>query len=163
MNENNDRKTATKPNYALIAVFVISFLVFLSLWLPRPDNLKQLGIAFLVYSEDTGNYPTLENWCDLIKVYLGKGNEIILRCPEAKRAECNYAMNPYCEPNSPSDTVLLFETNGGWNLSGGPELLTTENHKKKICNVLFNDYTVKSIKEDEIKNLKWNAEINSER
>lgn len=43
-------------------------------------------------------------------------------------------MNQNCKPESPPDTVLLFETkNSDWNLSGGQEFLTTENHKKKFA------------------------------
>jgi hypothetical protein len=35
--------------------------------------------------------------------------------------------------------VLLFETKGGWNQYGGPELLSTKNHKGDGCHVLIND------------------------
>jgi prepilin-type processing-associated H-X9-DG protein len=69
-------------------------------------------------------------------------------------------MNPDCEPNSPADLVLLFETKGGWNQYGGPELLTLDNHKGEGANVLFNDGHVKFIKPDEVGKLKWKAEPN---
>ena len=64
-------------------------------------------------------------------------------------------MNPNCHPNSPPDMVLLFETKGGWNQFGGPELLTTENHKGEGCYVLFNDVHVEFIKKEAINELKW--------
>lgn len=175
MSEKNNTSPESKANrFKFIITSIIIFLVFIFLWLPHPDkeqpkyvwcssNMKQLGLAFMIYFEDTGRYPTPEKWCDLlISKFKDSRNSNsstnCFHCPEAERAECNYAMNPYCEPNSPHDTVLLFETKGGWNLLGGPELLTTENHSKKICNVLFNDGSVKRIKKDEIPNLKWNAE-----
>ena len=63
-------------------------------------------------------------------------------------------MNPDCEPNSPPDTVLLFETKGGWNLFGGPELLTTENHSN-TCHVCYKDGSVGRITKQEIAKLKW--------
>jgi prepilin-type processing-associated H-X9-DG protein len=69
-----------------------------------------------------------------------------------------YAINPNCEPNSPNDIVLLFETKGGWNQFGGPEILTTDWHWKRGCNILFNDGHVEFVKPNKIKKLKWKAE-----
>ena len=70
--------------------------------------------------------------------------------------KCHYAMNPDCKPNSPPDTVLLFETRGGWNQHGGPELFTFDNHDPKGGLVLLNDGTVKFIRtEEELKQLRW--------
>jgi hypothetical protein len=46
-----------------------------------------------------------------------------------------------------------------WNQVGGPELLTTENHKGEGCNVfLFNDMHVEFVKAERIAELKWDAE-----
>lgn len=45
-----------------------------------------------------------------------------------------------------------------WNQVGGPELLTTENHKGKGCNVLFNDIHVDFVKTENLGQLKWKAE-----
>jgi prepilin-type processing-associated H-X9-DG protein len=42
-----------------------------------------------------------------------------------------------------------------WNQLGGPEILTTENHKGKGCNVLFADGSVKFVKTQNLGNLKW--------
>jgi hypothetical protein len=76
--------------------------------------------------------------------------------PIPKNKRCYYAMNPNCEPNSPADVVLLFETKGGWDKSGGPELLSMENHRWGLCHVLLNDGTVERInKTEKLKDLKW--------
>jgi prepilin-type processing-associated H-X9-DG protein len=64
-------------------------------------------------------------------------------------------MNPDCEPNSPGDVVLLFDTQPGWNQHGGAELLAPENHRGKNCNILFNDGTVKFIKKKHFDHLRW--------
>jgi len=58
--------------------------------------------------------------------------------------------------------VLLFETKGGWNQFGGPEILTTENHKGKGCNILFNDGSVEFVKPERLGELKWEAEEGEE-
>ena len=85
------------------------------------------------------------------------------KCPASKKGRCHYAMNPNCEPKSPSDMVLLFETKGGWNQFGGSELLTTENHGGKGCNVLFNDGHVEFVRPERLGELKWKVEGNEKR
>lgn len=69
-----------------------------------------------------------------------------------------YAINPNTKPNSPDDMVLLFETKGGWNQFGGPEILTTEHHRGKGCNILFKDGHVEFVKNRDLEKLKWKAE-----
>jgi hypothetical protein len=69
---------------------------------------------------------------------------------------CHYAMNINCEVDSPSDTVLLFETKAGWNQYGGPELFTFDNHDPHGGCVLLNDGTVRFIRtEEELQQLRW--------
>jgi hypothetical protein len=65
-------------------------------------------------------------------------------------------MNRDCEPTSPGDTVLLFETTAGWNQHGGPELFTFDNHDPKGGCVLLNDGTVKFVRtKEELAQLRW--------
>lgn len=47
-----------------------------------------------------------------------------------------------------------------WNQIGGPEILTTENHEGKGCNVLFNDYHVEFVKTERLGELRWRVEEN---
>ena len=172
MSEENPEKSSSKANIAFIIFFIILIiLIFLYYWLPHPlreqpprfvcaSKLKQINLALYMYADDySGVYPTPEKWCDLIVPYLGQKIDDIDKkmfcCPGAKDGKCHYAINPNCEPNSPHDIVLLFETKGGWNQFGGHELLTTENHEEVACNIGFNDGSVSFIKEEEIKDLKW--------
>jgi len=116
-------------------------------------NLCSLMDGLRPYKE-YGKYPTPQGWCD----WLVRGRKIsqkYFRCPEGKRVKSSYAMNPNCEPNSLPDVVLLFETKGGWNQFGGAELLTTENHQGDGCNILFNDFSVRFVKSEEIGQLNW--------
>jgi prepilin-type processing-associated H-X9-DG protein len=52
------------------------------------------------------------------------------RCPEARSAESGYAYNAalssamYDSLSDAALTVVIFESDKGWNASGGPELLT---------------------------------------
>ncbi|MBN1974766.1 MAG: hypothetical protein JW787_14090 [Sedimentisphaerales bacterium] len=174
MNEEKNKIRFSKKIFIIIACFIIFILIQQFYFflpglhinrVPTEDmvcraNLKHLGLAFYMYAQNNSNsYPTPDKWCDLIRPYLPRGaDDKILRCPAAEEARCHYAMNPDCEPNSPPDTILLFETKNSYlNLFGGTELLSFDNHKEKICNVLFNDGSVEGIKKDEISNLKWNA------
>ena len=109
-------------------------------------------------------YPTPSRWCDDIlspcPVWDGTrarkwGTEEHI-CPSAGEGKNHYAMNPNCEPNSPPDMVLLFETKAGWNQHGGPELFTFDNHDPKGGCVLLNDGTVKFIRtKEELHQLRW--------
>jgi hypothetical protein len=124
--------------------------------------LRELGTAMQVYTgEFDGKYPTAEKWCDLL-IQSGYIDEKQFVCRSAlkkgDKGRSHYAMNPNCEPNSPKDVVLLFETKGGWNQYGGPEILTFENHKGKGCNILFNSGHVKFVKPEQVGKLKWKAE-----
>jgi len=134
-------------------------------------NLSRLGKAMQIYENDNrGHYPEPNQWCDLLLQHAQvesnwflcprvkwEWRRQVLPWPVPKNEGCYYAMNPNCEPNLPSDTVLLFETKGGWNRFGGPELLTIENHLGR-CNVLFNDGHVEFVGTEQLGELKWGAE-----
>ncbi len=122
-------------------------------------RLAELGKAMQAYSDNYDKYPTKDRWCDLLveRAYI-VDKEIYVCVGASKNDEeglCYYAINPNCGPNSPGDTVLLFETKGGWNQFGGPELLTVENHQGEGCNILFNDTHVRFIRTERIGELKW--------
>jgi hypothetical protein len=113
------------------------------------------------------SYPQPANWCGAIVRAcrtIEMLNEEIIRpfiCPAVAEskiylAKSYYAMNPNCEPDSPPDMVLLFETKAGWNQNGGPELFIFDNHDPKGGCVLLNDGTVKFIrKNEELQKLRW--------
>jgi prepilin-type processing-associated H-X9-DG protein len=124
------------------------------------SHLHRLGITMRMYANDfDGKYPITDKWSDLLlKHGEGKLTEKSFKCPANKKERCSFAMNPNCEPNSPVDMVLLFETKGGWNQFGGSEILTLENHRPKGCNILFNDGHVEFVKPEQISKLKWKVE-----
>lgn len=123
------------------------------------SNLAGLGKAMQAYSNHYGQkYPAKDIWCDLL-VEHADVNKITYVCRGALKSgdkgPCHYALNPNAEPNSPKDMVLLFETKGGWNKFGGPEILTTEHHKGKGCNILFNNGNVQFVETKQLSELKW--------
>ena len=112
-------------------------------------NMSALGKAMLVYASDNNDmFPTPSKWCDLL-IENCDVNEINFVCKGAPEGPCNYAMNKNIEKlgsAAPPDMVLLFESRPGWNLSGGPESLTTDNHDGEGCNVLLVDGYVEFVK-----------------
>ena len=125
-------------------------------------NLKGLGEAVLVYAGDDKyeRYPTASKWCDLLVEYADVPAESF-RCPGVSEGKCNYAMNKYIEDsNMLPDIVLLFETEPGWNQFGGPEILSTENHRGDGCNIMFGDGHIRFVRTEEIDSLKWTNDPN---
>ena len=124
-------------------------------------NMTVIGMAMLVYINDYDDmFPTSSKWCDLLIEYPDV-KPSTLRCFGATEGPCNYAMNKNIEKyglRAPPDMVLLFETHPGWNQSGGPEILTTDNHKGEGCNVLFMDSHVHFVKTKDLDDLKWKPE-----
>jgi len=121
-------------------------------------NLFNLGTTMRIYASDfDGKFPLPHKWCDSLLKY-GKVNEKSFNCPLNKKKRCSYAMNPNCEPNSPGDMVLLFESKGAWNQYGGAELLAPENHGGRGCFISFNDGHVYFVKTEQLGQLKWDVE-----
>jgi hypothetical protein len=115
-----------------------------------------LGKAMVGYTADNdGKFPSPDTWCDTLSEALPNAPEKLFQCPRAGDGRCHYAMNPNAEPNSPDDTVLLFETKAGWNQFGGPELLTFENHRGKGCTVAFVRTGSAFVKKNELDQLRW--------
>ena len=121
-------------------------------------NMSDLGKLMLLYAGDYDEkFPTPSNWCDLLSEYT-EINPETFRCKGAPEGPCNYAMNINVEKlgiSSPPDMVLLFETRPGWNQSGGPEILTTDNHQGEGCNVLFIDMHAEFVTTSRLKSLRW--------
>jgi prepilin-type processing-associated H-X9-DG protein len=123
-------------------------------------NLAGLGKAINLYSDDNNDtFPNSAKWCDL----LIKNEDVDpnqFRCKGDPEGPCSYAMNKNAEnlgSKSPADMVLLFESKPGWNQSGGPELLTLENHQGEGCNILFCDGHAKFVLSEDIDELRWTA------
>ncbi len=123
------------------------------------DHLSGLH-GSLSSAADNQAYPTPTQWCDAVlrqRRELSPERSYVksdFECPGART--CHYAINPDCRPDSPKDTVLLFETRAGWNQHGGPESFTFDNHDPRGGCVLLKDGTVRFIRtEEELRQLRW--------
>ena len=107
-------------------------------------GVREENHSYTIYQNIDPNSP----WLHTVKYYDPNGNSHYVK-------RTYYAMNSNCCPNSPPDTVLLFETKGGWNQFGGKELLMPEHHRDKGCNILFNDGHVEFVRKKRLGNLNW--------
>ena len=120
-------------------------------------NLRTLTLGLNTYAgEHGGVYPAAEKWCDLVADrYVPEEG---FRCRSGGPGRCHYAVNPLADPNGDPNVVLLFECDGGWNQSGGPELLTMKHHEDKGSCVSFVSGDVRFVERAEIPSLKWGAD-----
>lgn len=149
------------------AVMGVVFLAFWFVWAPHSRftarkrcaaNLGVLAKCLLIYSGGENPYPAPDKWCDLLLEggYTVEGTFV---CDGAGEGRCHYAINPKATGYSSPRTVLLFETKGGWNQSGGPELVSTGNHKGDGCNIIFNDHHVEWVRAERVTELEWEGEV----
>jgi prepilin-type processing-associated H-X9-DG protein len=124
------------------------------------NNLTLLNAATQIYSaKNHDRFPPASTWCDAIKSEVL--SERPFECPAAHNGErCHYAFNARLDGlerrQVAPDTVMFFETDGGWNLSGGPELmLHSPRHLTRFV-VAFADGSVRQITRAELGHLRWN-------
>lgn len=128
------------------------------------SNMVRVGRALKSYSENNnGKLPSSEEWADQLV-----SNDFIHSFSyKVSGVQCFYAFNKHLSgmkiTDLPPDIVLLFETkqsmteqeNGVENLSGGPDMLSTESHKNIGCHVIFADGSNKFVMSEDIPDLRW--------
>jgi hypothetical protein len=126
------------------------------------NNETQLAEAIKVYSGDNGNhFPPAATWCDVIKNEAG-GNEKVFKCPAANSgSRCDYAFNAKLdgmdESKINSQTVMIFESDGGWDANGGKELMLTHarHENGRVFVVAFADGSVQQLRASQLATLRW--------
>lgn len=123
-------------------------------------QMKKLGHALTLYAESNDGFlPSASEWCDLL-LEIDTVHRKDFVCLGAKdKGPCNYSINKNLEGIKLLDahplTVLLFESEAGWNKSGGVEDLTFENHLGG-CNILYVcGHTEFIYYRDDVKKLRW--------
>jgi len=125
------------------------------------NNVKQLNLGLIMYAGDNKDqFPSGATWCDALTPYV-KNNATFL-CPQGKPAlRCHYAFNAKLAGKStkdvqaPAETVLIFETDGGWNLSGGREQLPAKPRHRGAYAVGFADGHAEMVRDARLEKLRW--------
>lgn len=122
------------------------------------NNLKQLGLAVRIYSVDNKDaLPPAATWCDAIQTAVGAPQ--VFQCPAAQGKRCAYAFNARLEGRKVDEvdptTVMIFESDAGWNSSGGQELMIKASRHAKGFVVGFADGHVEQVTEARLRQLRW--------
>jgi hypothetical protein len=122
------------------------------------NNLNQLGLAMRMYANDQSDrFAPASNWCDALQGYVRSPSAFLCKTgPSGQR--CHYGFNARLggleEDRINPKTVLFFEIDGGWNVSGGPDrLLRKARHRTVI--VCFADGTVEQLAPSRAAQLRW--------
>jgi hypothetical protein len=123
------------------------------------NNLKQLAVGVRLYASDNKDqFPPAGTWCDALLQSFG--TEKVSQCPAGDIGKrCHYAFNAKLsgmeQDRIDPNTVVLFETEGGWNLSGGPELMLQKPRHARRYVVVLADGSVQQMTEARLKDLRW--------
>jgi prepilin-type processing-associated H-X9-DG protein len=122
------------------------------------NNMKQLALAVRMYANDHNNQlPPAATWCDAVQIYVG--NPKVFRCPADPDRRSAYAFNAKLDGKKDNEidpqTVLIFESQAGWNGAGGAERLALRHHSSGIVNVAFADGAVRSLTRSQLSTLRW--------
>jgi type II secretory pathway pseudopilin PulG len=129
------------------------------------NNVKQLNLAIRLYSGDSGGVlPAATNWCEALRPYLGDSTSAFVNQGDRNRQGGNHSSYAYnislagkkIDDITP-DTVTVFEVSpGGWNVSGGPDLLRQSFRPGRPIAIGFADGHAESVRSDaRVETLHW--------
>ena len=121
------------------------------------NNMKQICLGMRMYASDHNeSFPPAATWCDAIQQNLGSPK--VFQCPADRSGQrCGYAFNRKLSGVSATQanpqTVLVFECQGGWNVSGGPPDIQTRH--QRTYTVGFVDGSVMQVSGARLGTLRW--------
>ena len=126
------------------------------------NNVKQLNLGLIMYANDNKDtFPSGTTWCDTLKPYMGNSTSQFV-CPlGAPNQRGHYAFNSRLvgvslkDIQSPAQTVLIFEIDGGWNMAGGRELLPAKGRHTGAYALGFADGHVEMVRPERLAKLRW--------
>ena len=122
------------------------------------NNMKQLGLAVRVYAVDHNDQlPPAATWCDAIQSDVDSPK--VFQCPSEPGRRCAYAFNAKLDGKKVTEidpqTVVLFESDTGWNGTGGGDSLKPHKHSTSRVNVALADGAVMQIQRSQLGTLRW--------
>jgi hypothetical protein len=122
------------------------------------NNMKQLAVGVKIYAVDhDGQLPPAATWCDAIQSRVGSPK--VFQCPSEPERRCSYAFNAKLDGKKDSEinpqTVLLFESDAGWNGTGDADNLKPHSHSGRIVIVALADGAVMQIPRSKLGTLRW--------
>ena len=140
-------------------------------WLCEAKLKTVFNALELSTGDNNGVLPLARGWCDSISPYL-KTVQIQrpypLVCPEAPDLRCGYAFNTRLSGvradtlTDPHSTVAVFESDAGWNATGGPELLPNVPRHHHSDYYAFADGRVALLPRKRLRDGSWAKEPNAD-
>lgn len=131
------------------------------------NNMRQLVLGVRLYASDhNGQFPPSATWCDAIQSVVGSVK--VYQHPTHLNQRCGYAYNQKVSGVNESKvdprTVVIFESDAGWNGAGGPELLVSRQKggnidgqytREEIFLIGFAAGSVKRVPRSQLNTLRW--------
>jgi hypothetical protein len=123
------------------------------------NNVKQINLALRMYASDNKDqFPAATNWCDAILTLAG--TDKVFKCPAGDASQrSHYAYNARLanveDGKVDPSTVTIFETDGGWNVSGGRELMLKKSPHNRVFVIGLADGSVQQVTESRLGALRW--------
>ncbi|MEY4386777.1 MAG: hypothetical protein RLY20_2060 [Verrucomicrobiota bacterium] len=128
------------------------------------NHIKDLAVALLIYENDNNDaFPPLNKWCDALvasETNQTPPRTYSFRCPSASAKQaCGFSINANLRnvkdrTQVRDDTVILFESDGGWNSVGGLSNAVARHYGPRLW-VAFADGTIKDVWLKDIGSLRW--------
>jgi prepilin-type processing-associated H-X9-DG protein len=152
---------------AVILIILMVFPVFVRHRGSRIDqcvsNVKNIALAFQMYLADNGDrFPSAVGWCDRLDEYVM--NRDVFRCPQGEGLVGEYAYNAALDGASVADladrehTIVVFESDWGWNAGGGLELVADQPRHRGSDNYGFADGHAQQIRRKQNPDGTWAKE-----
>jgi prepilin-type processing-associated H-X9-DG protein len=121
-------------------------------------NLKILALGVKLYAQNhTNQLPPAAAWCDAIQG--DSGSPGTFQCVTEPSRRCTYALNAKLTGKKDNEinplTVMLFESDLGWNGYAGAGALKPHKHSSRSVNVALADGSVKAVPHSQLKTLRW--------
>jgi prepilin-type processing-associated H-X9-DG protein len=178
------KTTRRKVIFSLVFIpCILAFIIFMGVSTYRAletsadqircaNNMKLLDLAVKLCENDHyGTFPS-NQWCDELLTNKEAMSEFttnlanIFRCPTALKSQrCSYALNRQLvgiknTGGIAEDTVMLFESDTGWNAVGGSEIMAVRRHYSGL-NVALVDGSVEYVEYKDLGKLRWNPYTNA--
>lgn len=123
-------------------------------------NTRHLTQAMSAYSNDYNDkFPPAATWCDSIKTYVKQQDSF--NDPARIGGGYGYGFNSalgglsHADLTDPSRTVEIFESDGGWNASGGPEAMISQKRHRMGFMIGYTNGSVTLVDSMSVQNLNW--------
>jgi len=153
---------------ALTKAFLLILLFGTAVFLPASaraqvpidcmNNARLLNISLHLYAVSHSNHlPLASVWCDAVSPYTDSTN--IFQC-ENHNERCGFAFNTNLSGANiimaDARTVLLFESDGGWNAYGGLEQALRHSRHGGTVVVAYANGDVEAVAPERLGQLRWN-------